>query len=98
MSGSGTFSGFNPEQEHIQPQGSFVYVKGLEARPIRVTFHRLDPAWTIATQLVPTDDSGDVHRAGHAVPVRFAHASRQHPVARVDRDARRREADLARGA
>jgi predicted metalloprotease with PDZ domain len=54
--GNGTFSGYNPDQEHIQPQGSFVYVKGLEARPIRVTFHRLDPAWTIATQLVPTRD------------------------------------------
>jgi predicted metalloprotease with PDZ domain len=54
--GNGTFSGYNPEQEHIQPQCSFVYVKGLEARPIRVTFHRLDPAWTIATQLVPTAD------------------------------------------
>jgi predicted metalloprotease with PDZ domain len=55
--GSGTYPGFNPEQEHIQPQGTFVYVKGLEARPIRVTFHRLDPSWTIATQLVPTKDS-----------------------------------------
>lgn len=55
--GNGTYSGFNPEQEHIQPQGTFVYVKGLEARPIRVTFHRLDPSWTIATQLVPTKDS-----------------------------------------
>ncbi|MGH7583828.1 MAG: M61 family metallopeptidase, partial [Gemmatimonadales bacterium] len=55
--GNGTYSGFNPEQEHIQPQGTFVYVKGLEARPVRVTFHRLDPAWTIATQLVPTRDS-----------------------------------------
>ncbi|MGH7594070.1 MAG: M61 family metallopeptidase, partial [Gemmatimonadales bacterium] len=52
--GNGTYSGFNPEQEHIQPQGTFVYVKGLEARPIRVTIHRVDPAWTIATQLVPT--------------------------------------------
>lgn len=54
--GSGTFSGYNVDQQHIQPQGSLVYVKGLEARPIRVTFHRLDPSWTIATQLVPTAD------------------------------------------
>ena len=54
--GSGTFSGYHETQQHIQPQGSFVYVKGLEARPIRVTFHRLDPSWTIATQLVPTSD------------------------------------------
>ena len=54
--GNGTFTGYNPDQEHIQPQGAFVYVKGLEARPIRVTFHRLDPGWTIATQLVPTKD------------------------------------------
>ena len=54
--GSGTFSGYNLTQQHIQPQASFVYIKGLEARPIRVTFHRLDPSWTIATQLVPTSD------------------------------------------
>lgn len=54
--GSGTFSGFNLDNEHIQPQSVFVYVKGLEARPIRVTFHRLDPSWAIATQLVPTSD------------------------------------------
>jgi predicted metalloprotease with PDZ domain len=54
--GSGTFSGFNVDDEHIQPQSVFVYVKGLEARPIRVTFHRPDPAWTIATQLVPTSE------------------------------------------
>ena len=54
--GSGTFSGYNVEQQHIQPQGSFVYIKGLETRPIRVTFHRIDPSWTIATQLVPTKD------------------------------------------
>ncbi len=54
--GSGTFSGFNVENEHVQPQSVFVYVKGLETRPIRVTFHRPDPSWTIATQLVPTSD------------------------------------------
>jgi predicted metalloprotease with PDZ domain len=54
--GSGTFSGFNVEQQHIQPQSVFAYVKGLEARPIKVIFHRLDPSWTIATQLVPTKD------------------------------------------
>ncbi len=52
--GSGTFSGFNVEQQHIQPQSVFAYVKGLETRPIKVTFRRLDPSWTIATQLVPT--------------------------------------------
>jgi predicted metalloprotease with PDZ domain len=54
--GSGTFSGFNIDDEHIQPQSVFVYVNGLEKRPIRVTFHRPDPSWTIATQLVPTKD------------------------------------------
>jgi predicted metalloprotease with PDZ domain len=52
--GSGTYSGFNLDDEHIQPQSVFVYVKGLEARPVRVTFHRPDTSWTIATQLVPT--------------------------------------------
>ena len=61
--GSGTFSGFNPENDHIQPQGTFVYVKGLEARPIKVTFHRPDPSWTISTQLVPSKSDSETFTA-----------------------------------
>ncbi|HEX7545522.1 MAG TPA: PDZ domain-containing protein [Gemmatimonadaceae bacterium] len=52
----GTYPGFDAVQAHIQPQGTFLYARGLEQRPVRVTIHRPDPAWTIATQLVPTSD------------------------------------------
>jgi predicted metalloprotease with PDZ domain len=48
----GTYSGFDQVQAHIQPQGTFMYARGLEARPIRLVIHKVDPAWTVATQLV----------------------------------------------
>lgn len=52
----GTYPGFDEVQAHIQPQGTFMYARGFEARPVSVTIHRPNPAWTIATQLVPTSD------------------------------------------
>jgi predicted metalloprotease with PDZ domain len=52
----GTYPGFDAVQAHIQPPGTFVYARGFEQRPVRVTIHRPNPAWTIATQLVPTTD------------------------------------------
>jgi predicted metalloprotease with PDZ domain len=53
----GTYSGFDGVQAHIQPPATFMYARGLEARPVRVHFHRPQPQWTIATQLRPTADS-----------------------------------------
>src|SRR6185437_2078306 len=52
----GTYPGFDAGQIHIQPQGTFMYARGLEARPVSVTIHRPNPAWTVATQLAPTND------------------------------------------
>jgi predicted metalloprotease with PDZ domain len=52
----GTYPGFDAVQAHIQPQGTFLYARGFEQRPVSVTIHRPVPAWTIATQLVPTTD------------------------------------------
>ncbi len=52
----GTYPGFDAAQAHIQPQGTFLYARGLEQRPVSVTFHRPNPSWTIATQLVPTSN------------------------------------------
>jgi predicted metalloprotease with PDZ domain len=52
----GTYPGFDAVQAHIQPQGTFLYARGLEQRPVSVRIHRPNPAWTIATQLVPTAD------------------------------------------
>ena len=54
----GTYPGFDAVQAHIQPQGTFVYARGLEARPVRVAIDRPDSMWTIATQLQPTKDHG----------------------------------------
>ena len=48
----GTYPGFDLVQAHIQPQGTFMYARGLEARPIKLVIHKLDPSWTVATQLV----------------------------------------------
>ena len=52
----GTYPGFDAVQAHIQPQGTFLYARGFELRPVSVTIHRPNPAWTIATQLVPTSN------------------------------------------
>ncbi|MGB6500489.1 MAG: PDZ domain-containing protein [Thermoplasmata archaeon] len=52
----GTYPGFAAVQAHIQPPATFIYARGLEHRPVSVTIHRPNPAWTIATQLVPTSD------------------------------------------
>lgn len=48
----GTYSGFDQVQAHIQPQGTFMYARGLEARPIKLVIQKPDPSWTVATQLV----------------------------------------------
>ena len=48
---------------------TLMWARGLDARPVRVTF--APPAgsnWKPATQLFPTDDPVDVHRAEPAVP------------------------------
>ena len=52
--GNGTFSGFNADQRAHSAAGHVCLREVAQARPIRVTFHRPDPSWTIATQLVPT--------------------------------------------
>ena len=52
----GTYPGFDAAQAHIQPQGTFLYARGFEQRPVSVKIHRPNPTWTIATQLVPTAD------------------------------------------
>ncbi|MEO5798116.1 MAG: PDZ domain-containing protein [Gemmatimonadales bacterium] len=58
----GTYSGFDQVQAHIQPQGTFMYARGLEARPIKLVIDKPDPTWTVATQLVG-DKSGSVFTA-----------------------------------
>src|SRR5690606_24313582 len=52
----GTYSAVDLTHAHLNMPATFAWARGLEERPIRVTFH--PPAgsgWKAATQLVPTD-------------------------------------------
>ena len=52
----GTYSAIDATHAHLNMPATFVWARGLEERPIRITFH--PPAgsgWKAATQLVPTD-------------------------------------------
>lgn len=55
--GDGTYAGIDRSMAHLNIPATFIWARGLETRPIRVTFHLPDPSWTIATQLFPTSDS-----------------------------------------
>jgi len=53
----GTYPGIDPTHAHLNMPGTFMWVKGLEKRPITVHFHPpKNSGWKVATQLVPTDD------------------------------------------
>ena len=52
----GTYSAIDATHAHLNMPATFAWARGLEERPIRITFH--PPAgsgWKAATQLVPTD-------------------------------------------
>ncbi|HET9982574.1 MAG TPA: PDZ domain-containing protein [Longimicrobiales bacterium] len=48
----GTYAGIDSTHAHFNMPAAFMFARGLENRPIRVTFHPR-PGWKIATQLVP---------------------------------------------
>lgn len=52
----GTYAGISPWHAHLNMPAVFLWARGFETSPIRVTFHPL-PGWRIATQLAPTADS-----------------------------------------
>jgi len=52
----GTYSGIDNTHAHLNMPATFMWVRGMETAPIRITFHRPDPAWGIATQLLTTGD------------------------------------------
>jgi predicted metalloprotease with PDZ domain len=52
----GTYSGIDNTHAHLNIPATFAWARGLEDRPVVVTFDRPDPEWEIATQLVPTTD------------------------------------------
>lgn len=51
----GTYAGIDSTHAHFNMPAAFMFARGLEARPVRVTFHPR-PGWKIATQLVPACD------------------------------------------
>lgn len=55
--GDGTYAGIDRSMAHLNLPATFAWARGLESRPVRVTFRRPDSTWTIATQLFPTADS-----------------------------------------
>lgn len=52
----GTYSGIDATHAHLNIPATFVWARGLEKRPISVTFHPPEGSnWKVATQLVPAD-------------------------------------------
>ena len=52
----GTYSGIDLTHAHLNMPATFMWARGFDDRPIRITFRPADPDWKAATQLVPTDD------------------------------------------
>jgi predicted metalloprotease with PDZ domain len=51
----GTFLGIDTTHAHINMPAALMWARGLEGRPVRVTFDGA-PSWKVATQLHPTSD------------------------------------------
>ncbi len=51
----GTYAGIDSTHAHFNMPAAFMFARGLERRPIRITFHPIH-GWKIATQLVRTAD------------------------------------------
>lgn len=52
----GTYAGIDDSRIHLNIPATFAWSPSMATRPITVTFHLPNPAWTIATQLEPTAD------------------------------------------
>jgi predicted metalloprotease with PDZ domain len=53
----GTYTGIDLTHAHLNIPATFMWARGLDARPVRVTFRWTNPKWRVATQLAPTADS-----------------------------------------
>lgn len=53
----GTYLAVDRSHLHFNAPAIYMWARGLEARPVRVTFDTGEPTWRIATQLEPTADS-----------------------------------------
>lgn len=52
--GDGTYAQISRANVHLNAPATFLWARGLERRPVRVTFAGLPDDWRIATQLKPT--------------------------------------------
>lgn len=52
----GTYAGIDRTQAHLNMPATFAWARGMENRPIRVTFRLPDSTWSVATQLFATPD------------------------------------------
>lgn len=52
----GTYSGIDRTHAHLNMPATFMWARGFDDWPIRITFIPFDEYWKVATQLVPTDD------------------------------------------
>jgi len=54
--GDGTYAQITRVNAHLNAPATFLWARGLEGRPVRVTFSGLPVGWRVATQLKPTPD------------------------------------------
>jgi len=54
--GDGTYAQVDETHAHLNGPATFMWARGLESRPVRVTFRPANPRWQVATQLAPTGD------------------------------------------
>lgn len=52
----GTYSGIDLTHAHLNMPATFMWARGFDDRPIRITFEPKDEHWKVATQLPPTND------------------------------------------
>jgi len=52
----GTYSGIDLTHAHLNMPATFMWARGFDDRPIKVTFDPVDENWKVATQLEPTND------------------------------------------
>ena len=52
----GTYTAIDATHAHLNMPATFMWARGLEARPVRIAFRPAKPDWKVATQLAPTTD------------------------------------------
>ncbi|GAB2953009.1 M61 family metallopeptidase [Hymenobacter coalescens] len=64
----GTYAGIDQQHAHLNIPATFAFARGLERRPIQVSFEQLPADWKVATQLVPVTQNGTVVPGRYAAP------------------------------